>query len=157
MRIVATTLLALAVLASTPEHPSITTRVSKPARLTVGDRFDVTLVVTSPPRSLVTGPLSDSMGVFAIGDERRKTIPRSGWAETTYRLSMAGFKTGAHRLPSFTFLIHAGAGTDTLRSDTATVTIASLLPEKMKDINGLKPAESFPNYWLWILPGALVV
>jgi len=154
---VVTTLLALTLIAPTPGHPSVATRVSARPRLTVGDRFELTLVVTSPPRGLVIGPLSDSMGVFAIGGEKRKTIHRAGEEETTYRLSLAGFKPGTHRLPAFTFLIVQGAKTDTLRSDTAAVTIASLLPEKMKDINGLKPAEAFPNYWLWIIPGVLLL
>ncbi len=154
---VATTLLALTAIAPAPGHPSITTRVSAPPRLTVGDRFDVALVVTSPPRSLVTGPLSDSMGVFVVGGEKRKTIRRSGHDETTYRLSVAGFRPGAWRIPRFAFLVESGSRTDTLRSDTASVTIASVLPPNTKDIDGLKPAESFPNYWLWLTPVALAL
>jgi len=155
---VATTLLTLIVLPLTAGHPSITTRVSPPTRLTVGDRFEVTLVVKIPPRGLVTGPLSDSMDVFLVGDETRKSVPRAdGWTESTYRLSVAGFKPGTHRLPVFTFLVQAGSKADTLRSDTASVAIASVLPDSMKDINGLKPAESFPNYWLWLVPGALLL
>jgi hypothetical protein len=155
MMIVATTLLALTLIA--PGHPSITTRVSARPHLTVGDRFDMTLVVTSPSPSLVTGPLADSMGMFAVGDEKRTTARRSGSAETTYRLSVAGFKPGTHRLPVFTFLVLTGPKTDTLRSDTGSVTIASLLPGTMKDINGLKPAETFPNYWLWAVPGLVLL
>ncbi len=153
----ATFLLALLLTAPDPGQPSIVTRVTRPARLTVGDRFDVTLVVTAPARSLVTGPLADSMGVFEVAGEKRKSAQRSGTTETTYRLSVAGFKPGAHRLPTFAFLVLAGARTDTLTSDSATVTIASLLPEKMKDINGLKPAETFPNLWLWIIPGIVAL
>jgi hypothetical protein len=32
-----------------------------------------------------------------------------------------------------------------------------VLPPGMKDINDLKPAETFPNPWLWIVPGILLL
>lgn len=154
---VATTLLALLLAAPAAGRPTVTTRLSVPTRLTVGDRFEVTLLVTSPRRSLVTGPLADSMGVFVVGEEKRHSAVRSDHVESTYRLSLAGFKPGTHHLPSFLFTVRDGERADTLRCDTASVTIASVLPEKMKDINGLKPAEQFPNPWLWILPVAVLL
>src|SRR5207249_10708198 len=109
--------------------------LTTPPRLTVGDRFELALSVTAPHPSLVTGPLADSLGVFAVGDERRSSAVRGGNDVTTYRLSLAGFEAGRHALPVFRFLIQSGARTDTLRSDTAAVTIASLLPATMKDIH----------------------
>lgn len=150
-------LLAFTLVVPGPGRSSVTTRVSTPARLTVGDRFDLTLAVTSPSRSLVLGPLADSLGVFAVADEKRRTAVRAGSATTTYRLRVAGFQPGRHRLPVFTFLVQAGATTDTLRSDTGSVTIASVLPAQMKDIHPLKPAESFPNHGLWMVPALLGV
>src|SRR5437667_2196151 len=149
----ANTILALLLTVPFSGHPSLTTGLTSPPRLTVGDRFDLELVVTCPTRSLVTGPLSDSLGIFMVADEKRSTAARAGYDQLTYHLSVAGFKPGTHHIPTFVFLIRSGAKTDTLRSDTASVTIASVLPEKMKDVNGLKPAESFPNPWLWIVPG----
>src|SRR5438552_18091737 len=146
----ANTILALLLTVPFSGHPSVTSRLTTPPRLTVGDRFDLGLVVTCPARSLVTGPLADSLGSFVVAGEKRSTAARAGYDQLTYRLSLAGFKPGTHRLPIFAFLIQSGAKTDTLRSDTASVTIASVLPETMKDVNGLKPAESFPNPWLWI-------
>jgi hypothetical protein len=113
--------------------------------------------VTSPDRRLITGPLADSMGVFVIAGESRKSRIRSGQVESTYRLSLAGFQAGRHPLPVFVFLVQSGATMDTLRTDTASVTIASVLPAKMQDINGLAPAEAFPNLLLWFIPGALLL
>jgi len=37
------------------------------------------------------------------------------------------------------------------------VNVASVMPKGMKDIHDLKPAESFPNLWLWIVPGILLL
>ena len=129
-------------------------RVAAPERLTVGDRFPVTLDVTAPSRSLVTGPLPESAGAFVVAGEKRSTRIRSDHVEATYRLELAGFEPGRQRLPVFTFLVQHGARRDTLRSDTASVTIASVLPQKMQDIHGLAPAEAFPNLLLWIVPAA---
>ncbi len=153
----ATTLLTLLLAAPLAGRPSISTHVSAGPRLTVGDRFDVTLVLQNTTGALVTGPLADSTGAFVVAGEKRNAVRRAEHSQVTYRLSVAGFRPGTHRLPVFTFLLTAGQRTDTLRSDPASVTIASVLPGKMSDVNALKPAERFPNYLLWIIPGALAV
>jgi len=138
-------------------HPTLATRVAPPPRLTVGDRFDVTLVVTAPNHSLVTGPLADSTGVFVVAREQRKTAIRAGSDESTYRLSLAGFRAGRQKLPVFVFLVQTGGSIDTLKSDTASVTLTSVLPATMQDIHPLAPAEAFPKRLLWIVPLALLV
>jgi hypothetical protein len=153
----ATFLLTLLLAAPTPERPSLVTQVARPARLTVGDRFEVTLTVDAPSRSLVTGPLADSMGVFVVAEEKRKSSARREHSRSTYRLSLAGFEPGRHALPVFAFLVQSGARVDTLRSDTASVTIASVLPANMQDIHGLAPPETFPNLLLWAIPVALLL
>jgi hypothetical protein len=151
----ATTLLTLLLVAPLPGRPSLSTHVSAGPRLTVGDRFDVTLVLENTTGALVTGPLADSTGAFVVAGETRHSVRRAGHSQLTCRLSMAGFRPGTHRLPAFTFLLATGPRTDTLRSEPAAVTIASVLPEKMSDVHALKPAERFPNVLLWIVPGAL--
>ena len=158
-------LLSLLLLAASPAaapaasgpRATLTTRVSPAPRITVGDRFDVTLTVTAPNHSLVTGPLVDTTGVFVVAREQRKTRIHPGSDETTYRLSLAGFKAGRQRLPMFAFLVQSGAATDTLRSDTTSVTLASVLPATMQDIHPLAPAVAFPNHLLWIIPLALLL
>jgi hypothetical protein len=149
-------LLAL-VAAVAPVRSAVTQQLTLPPRLTVGDRFEVRLDVTSPPRSLVTGPLADSAGAFVVVGEQRTTRIRADRDESTYRLRVAGFKPGRQRLPRFVFLVASGARSDTLRTDTASVTIASVLPAKMQDIHGLAPPETFPNRWLWIVPVAVLL
>jgi hypothetical protein len=154
---IAVSLLLALVAAVAPGRPSVTQKLTLPGRLTVGDRFEVTLDVTSPPRSLVTGPLADSTGTFVVAGEHRVTRIRPDRDEASYRLSVAGFKAGRQRLPAFVFLVQSGARTDTLRTDTASVTIASVLPAKMQDIHGLAPPETFPNVLLWALPAAVLL
>jgi len=145
--------------ASRSPRATLETRVSPPPRITVGDRFDVTLTVTAPGRSLVTGPLAmpDTASVFMVVREQRKTSSHAGSDRSVYRLSVAGFKAGRHPLPRFVFLVQNGAAMDTLRSDTASVSITSVLPATMQDIRPLAPAEPFPNHLLWIIPAGVVL
>lgn len=151
-------LLSTLLLTAAPARlPALTTRLELPRRLTVGDRFGLSIAVTTDGPALVTGPLADSTGVFVVVDEKRATRHRGGREVSTYRLDLAGFAPGRHPVPVFTFLVGRGARTDTLRSDTASVSIASVLPANMKDIHGLAPPESFPNLALWIVPGLVVL
>jgi len=142
----------LALLLAVPGPAPVATRFTPPARLTVGDRFELTLIVHSRRPSLVTGPLADSLGPFVLIDERRESSHHGEVDETSYRLRLAGFRAGTHTLPPFAFLVSDGPRTDTLRSAPVPVTIASVLPSDMKDIRGLKPAEGFPNLALWLVP-----
>jgi len=145
--------LTLLLAAQLPGQPALTTRTTLPARLTVGDPFEVVLTLTRADSSRVIGPLSDSMGVFLPALRQPKAPPRAGHGPDVHRLRLAAFQPGRHRLPVFTFLVRTGARVDTLRSDPDTVTVVSVMPREMKDVNDLKPAETFPNPWLWIVPG----
>jgi hypothetical protein len=69
----------------------------------------------------------------------------------------AGFKPGEAALPPVRFLVQTGDKTDTLAGDSVKVAIASILPPNMAAINDIKPAISFPNYWLWLIPAAVAL
>jgi hypothetical protein len=155
--ILARTLLTLLLAAALPGQPTLTTRLEPPARLTVGDPFDLVLTVTAADSARLIGPLADSLGVFLPAGQQAKTTTRPGPDESVYRLRLAAFKAGQQRLPTFTFLVQSGSRIDTLRSDSLSVSVASVLPSKMQDIHDLKPAEAFPNHWLWVIPGALLL
>jgi hypothetical protein len=112
----------------------IETRVPTMPRLTVGDRFFVSYVVTTEHPSLVTGPLADSMGAFVVVKQDRKTARRGDLDETTYKLAFACFEPGRQTLPGLRFTVSFGSRGDTLTGDTVAVTIASVLPDSMKDV-----------------------
>jgi hypothetical protein len=149
-------LLTLLLLTQLPSGPSLSTKCS-PKKLTVGDPFYVELKLTCSNSCRITGPLADSLGPFLILDQQLKTKSRQGYNDNTYRLKMAGFKAGEQALPRLVFLLSAGDRTDTLRSDSLKVKINSVLSPKMQDINDLKPEAKFPNYWLWLIPGLILV
>lgn len=149
--------LTLLLAATPPAHPTLTTRLAARARLTVGDPFDVVLTLTGAGSGQVIGPLADSLGVFLPVPQKVKAPGRAAHGQSVHRLSLAAFKAGRHRLPVFTFLVRSGSRVDTLRSDSAAVTIASVLPRDMKDVNDLKPAEAFPDYRLWSISALLLL
>src|SRR6185369_777974 len=135
----------------------IETRVPTMPRLTVGDRFFVSYVVTTEHPSLVTGPLADTMGAFVVVKQDRKTARRGDLDETTYKLGIACFEPGRQTLPGLRFTVSFGSRGDTLTGDTVAVTIASVLPDSMKDVRALKPPETFPNYWAWLVPAIVLL
>jgi hypothetical protein len=151
------TLLTLLLAAPVPGQATLTTRLEPPARLTVGDPFDLVLTVTAADSARLIGPLADSLGVFLPTGQEAKTTARPGPDESVYRLRLAAFKAGRHQVPVFTFLVQTGSRLDTLRSDSLGVSVASVLPPKMQDVHDLKPAETFPNHWLWAVPAALLL
>jgi len=138
-------------------RPTIECRLSTRPKLTVGDRFLLTCSITTDGPALVTGPLADSMGVFMIAMVKEKTHKHGSQHVSTYDISLAGFAPGAHALPVFAFLVGGEAHVDTLKTDTASVAIASVMPPDLKDVRGLAPPESFPNYALWLIPAALAL
>jgi hypothetical protein len=153
----ATSVLALLLTVPPNGLPAVTARLAAPARLTVGDPFEVTLVLKAAHPTLATGPLLDSLGTFMVVSEKHGTRRRGESDETTYRVKLACFQPGRHVVPGFVFLLSGRDRTDTLRTDTLAVTVASVMPPAMKDVRPLRPAEDFPNLALWLVPAALLL
>ena len=126
-------------------------------KLSVGTPFELVIDVNYPNTAKPLGPMADSTGSFLVIDQKIKTSSHKGFNTNSYRLKLAGFKPGETSLPHFKFLISDKDRVDTLYSDTLKVTISSVLPAKMSDINDLKPEEKFPNYWLWLMPAAILL
>jgi hypothetical protein len=126
-------------------------------RLTVGDRFEVRYTVSCGNAAKVTGPLADSLGAFIVVDQRPKIKAHQGYNDNIYTVQFAGFKPGDAVLPPVRFLVQTGDRMDTLTSDSVKLVIASVLPPTMAAINDIKPAISFPNYWLWLIPAAIAL
>jgi hypothetical protein len=126
-------------------------------KLSVGKPFDLVMEVPYPNTAKVLGPIADSTGPFMVIDQNIKTKSHKGKNINIYRLKIAGFKPGELSLPVFKFLVSDKDKADTLSSDSLKVKIASVMSAKMADINDIKPEEKFPNYWLWIIPGAILL
>ncbi|HTY07839.1 MAG TPA: hypothetical protein VMF29_01615 [Candidatus Edwardsbacteria bacterium] len=162
------TVLTLLMISQVAGPPSIKTAYS--ARpLTVGDRFTVLYTVSCPNSAKVAGPLADSLGPFLVVDQKIKTTAHQGYNDHSYRVTFAGFRTGDLVLPPLRFLVQSGARTDTLAADSLRIAIASVLTVEqvvnkvktkklaIQEINDIKPAIAFPNYWLLLVPAALAL
>jgi hypothetical protein len=134
--------------------PSLNTTVVA-RKLSVGTPFELLIDVNYPNTAKPLGPMADSTGSFLVIGQKVSTKSHKGFNTNTCRLKLAGFKTGETTLPRFKFLINDKNRVDTLYSDTLKVTISSVMPAKMSDINDIKPEEKFPNYWLWLIPTAI--
>ncbi|OGC42919.1 hypothetical protein A2Y85_03110, partial [candidate division WOR-3 bacterium RBG_13_43_14] len=120
------------------------TYVSK--KLTIGDPFEITLEVITDYGTKLNGPFIDSIDPFTVVNVDRKTISGKGETTDLFRLRLIPFQTGDLSVPSVKFLNIDGDQIDTLKSPSIPITIHSVLPADMKDINDLKPAVEYPNY-----------
>jgi hypothetical protein len=143
-------------IAGLAEPPKLSTAFVQ-KRLTVGDPFTVTLKLSADNDARIVGPLADSLGPFMVVGQKERTRAHRGRNQHFYDLRLAGFRPGSFALPRFAFIVSHGDKVDTLRSDTLKAVVSSVLPDKMQDIHDLKPAEAFPNHWLWLIPAAVLL
>ena len=124
--------------------------------LTVGDPFEMALSIEYPAGTEISEPFVDSIEPFVILDQQSTMVEEKGRVKSTYTMRMASFAPGEISVPRFKFL-HTHADTiDTLSSDTLRITIASVLPEDMNDINDIKNAIEYPNYLPLIIVGIVI-
>lgn len=127
-------------------------------RLTIGDPFEITLTVTYPPGTEISGPVpvADSLGPLVMVDQQQKTVEHRGRITDTYEMRFVPFATGPLRVPGFKFLLGPDGAVDTLSGNEIVLNVASVLPEDMADINDIKKAIEFPNILPLVIALALI-
>ncbi len=126
------------------------------APLTIGDRLQVELTVRHPRAVEVSSPFVERADDFIITDRKRTVRYQGDTVLEVYHLTLAIFAVGEVKLPPFLVTYQDVPGLAASASDSLAVTVKSVLPEKMTDINDLKPQVEFPNLLpLWIFLGVL--
>ena len=127
-------------------------RTAKP--LTVGDRFKLELTVAHHRELNATGPFPDSLGSFLVLDDKPVTRYKGDTVIEVHELEMAAFAPGELALPRFFVTFQDSGEVRAVQTESLGVQIQSVLPEKMEDVNDLKPQIQFPNLMpLWIALG----
>jgi hypothetical protein len=139
------------------EAPRIRTTLDT-ARVTLGDRLHLRVVVTHAPGQRVRWPDSLALAPFEILARRASPPARNGDAVAdTLALTLAAFELGRLTLPSFGVTVEGGAAPDTLLTDGWTVTVESVGGDSTADIRDVKGPLSMPRNWLslavWIAGG----
>ncbi len=114
-------------------------------KLTIGDPFEIVVVVSIPAGKNISEPFVDSIEPFAITDQKHKIIQEKGVAKHIYHLTVSAFNTGNLKFPPLKFLLKEDAKIDTIKTNPVDIKIASVLPEGMKDINDIKGMIEFPD------------
>jgi hypothetical protein len=116
-------------------------------KLTVGDPFELVVTLIYPQSGKISEPIPESLPPFAVLGLSNKVVQQKGTATSDYRIKLAAFAAGDLKLPVFKFVYQGvNAPAETLKSEPVPVTIASVLPKDMKDINDVKKMYEFPNY-----------
>ncbi|UCC11505.1 MAG: hypothetical protein JSW02_09150 [candidate division WOR-3 bacterium] len=137
----------------------INTRITKEYQnkeLTIGDPFEIEVSVTHPQDVKISAPFVDSLDPFMILSQDKTIVQEKGMETNTYRMRMVPFNTGELNIPAFKFVHTHGDTTDTITSNTPPLTITSVLPEDMQDINDIKDAVEYPDYRPWIILGIVI-
>jgi hypothetical protein len=129
-------------------------RAGKP--LTVGDQFELELTVRRHRNIQASQPFMPEPGPFLAIDKKTVTRYAGDTIVDIHTVKMAAFATGDLKLPPFVVAYPGDSEVLAAASDSIPVKVASILPEKMEDINDLKPQVQFPNLLpLWILLGLI--
>jgi len=129
-------------------------RSSRP--LTVGDRFGVEVTVSRPRNVRVSPPFLEQPGDFVVTGQKAKTRYQGDTVVEVHELTLAAFAVGTVKVPPFLAAYPDVGGTVAAASESLELTVASVLPDRMKDINDLKPQVEYPNLLpVWILGGLI--
>jgi len=124
--------------------------------LTVGDPFEITLVLEYPKGIEVSEPFVDSIEPFMILEEGKQSVEEGGLVTSMYNMKLVSFSTGELLLPPFRLLYVSDDTIDTLSSNNIPIKVVSVLPEDMEDINDIKKAIEFPNFLPLIIAGFIL-
>lgn len=126
-------------------------------QLTVGDRFAVEYTVRRHREHRVSPLLTPSTDQFTILNQNKVTRYQGDTVLEVYRLEMACFATGTVKLPPMLVTWTSGGSVWAAQSDSLPVEITSVLPEKMTDINELKPQVAVPNLLPLVVAGSCLL
>jgi hypothetical protein len=129
--------------------------------LTVGDPFELELTVKYHRKLKVSQPFSPEFEPFLALDRKSVTRYVGDTIVDVHTIKVAPFNTGELKVPPFVVVYPSEGEVLAAASDSIPLTVKSVLPEKMEDINDIKPQVQFPNLLpLWIalgLVGALLL
>ena len=121
-----------------------------PESLTVGDRFTLSAELTHPKDLLASTPVLDSLGPFAIVSVDSSRTFEGDTVRRIYAFELAAFGTGELWVPPLRTTYVENEEEHVVRSDSLSLTVASVLPEDMTEVRDIKPVLSFPSR-LWIV------
>lgn len=126
--------------------------------LTVGDRFRLELTVKRHRGLKISGPFAESLGAFLLLGSKQRIRYAGDTVVDVQDLEVAAFAPGKLMLPRFVVTFEDSGEVRAVRSESIDIEVKSVLPEKMDDINDLKPQAQFPNLLpLWIALGVVTL
>ena len=127
----------------------VTAKATLPDSLTVGDTFTVTVTVSSPPGMETSYPAPESLSGVVLIQSRQDTAAWRGDTSRRYYFKMAAFRPGTLQIPPFVVAFQQDSTCDTVCSQPVTLTVESVLPPNMTDINDIRPPFS-PASRVWL-------
>jgi BatD DUF11 like domain len=128
-------------------------------KLTVGDQFRMTFTVKHPKEVPISPLAVDTIDPFGIIEQKVTQKTMGDKMISTFDLKLAAFATGDLKIPPFRIFFQTNPKDSIIKyvaSDSIPISIASVLPEDMKDINDIKKPIDFPNFLPLVIIAILV-
>lgn len=128
-------------------------------KLTVGDQFRMTFTVKHPKEIPISPLAIDTIDPFGIIEQKITQKTMGDKMISTFDLKLAAFATGDLKIPPFRVFFQTNPKDSILKyvaSDSIPISIASVLPENMRDINDIKKPIDFPNFLPLVIIAILV-
>jgi hypothetical protein len=117
-------------------------------QLTVGDQFKITFTVEHPKEIPISPLAIDTIEPFGIMEQDLTQKSMGDKMISTFNLKLAAFAAGDLKIPPFRVFFQTNPKDTILKyvaTDSIPISIASVLPEDMRDINDIKKPIDFPN------------
>jgi hypothetical protein len=128
-------------------------------KLTVGDPFRLTITVKHP-KAIPISPLAvDTIDPFWVLDQKVSQKTMGDRVTSTFDLKLQAFATGDLKIPPFRVFFQTNPKDTILKyvaTDSIPISIASVLPTDMRDINDIKKPIDFPNFLPLLILAILV-
>ena len=128
-------------------------------KLTVGDQFRMTFTVKHPKEIPISPLAVDTIDPFGIIEQKVTQKTLGDKMISTFDLKLAAFATGDLKIPPFRVFFQTNPKDTILKyvaTDSIPISIASVLPENMRDINDIKKPIDFPNFLPLVIIAILV-
>lgn len=129
--------------------------------LSVGDRVYFTVTIMAPSGATVMPPdPSSAFGSVVVKEWNSRKFSRTKADSLAFEYVLTTYKAENCTIPALSFVLAAGAATDTLRTDSIPLKVVPLCTSDSADICGLKPQQTAgkrPLLWLWLCIAAAAI
>ena len=129
--------------------------------ISVGDRVYFTVTILAPKGATAVPPdPASAFDPLVVKEWNNKKYPLTKADSLVFEYELTTYKPENSAIPRLNFVLDSGSHSDTLKTDSISITVVRLVRADSMDIMDLKPQQKAGNpslLWLWLLIGGAVL